>query len=88
MPHQVHDKVVFYKDQSKPGHRFRQIIIIEKDHYEVRIYEGELILTEPQSVADDEAEVYFNDTLEQARVDLQRGIEKALNEGWKIYGRK
>jgi len=88
MPYQVHDKVVFYKDQSKPGHRFRQIEIVEKGQYEVRIFDGDVILTEPQSVADDDAEVYFHDTLEQARVDLQRGIEKALHQGWKLYGRK
>jgi len=52
----------------------------------VRIYDRELILSEPESVND--AEVYFHDTLEQARVDLQRGIEKALNAGWKLYGKK
>jgi len=86
MRFQVHDRIVFYKERSQPGHRFRHITIIEKDHFEVRIYDRELILSEPESVND--AEVYFHDTLEQARVDLQRGIEKALNAGWKLYGKK
>ena len=84
----IHDRVVFYKDHSQPGHHFRHITIIEKGHFEVRTYDREPILSEPESVPDHDSEVYFHDTLEQARADLKRGVEKALNEGWKLYGRK
>jgi len=63
-------------------------VIIEKNHYELRIFDGEVILTDPQSFADDYAEVYFHDTIEQARADLMSGVEKALHAGWKLYSRK
>jgi hypothetical protein len=51
---------VFYRDSPTPGSRYRQMAIVEKESFEVRIFHGDVVLTEPEwlSVSSD-AEIYF-----------------------------
>jgi len=41
---EAHANRVFYKDQPTPGHRFRQVVVIEvsPDVFELRVFEGDV----------------------------------------------
>jgi hypothetical protein len=48
---QVHANLVFYKHRPAAGHRYKNIAVIEKEQFELRIFEGEVLQTDPNFIA-------------------------------------
>jgi len=44
---QVHANRVLYKDNPQPGHEYRQIVVVELEQFQVRVFEGSVIQTGP-----------------------------------------
>ena len=80
---QVHGNRVFYKTEPKPGNRYKQIVVVEKEKYELRIFEGEVLQKEPVfDVNNPDAEVYLHDELRTALADARKKSEQSIAEGW------
>lgn len=83
---QVHANRVLYRDNPQPGHRYRQIAVVEKDQFEVRIFEGDVVQTEPQFVSESsDAEVHFHPTLNGALAQVEEEFRGSAGAGWVPY---
>jgi hypothetical protein len=83
----VHEGFVLYKNNPKPGHRYRQIVVVEMDQFEVRILGGDVIQPDPHFSADSQdAEVYFHSSLEAALADARKEFDASVKSGWLPYG--
>jgi|GEM_PF-5367696 len=86
MKGQPHRNIVLYKTEAMPGHKYRQIVVIENEQYEVRIFEGDVISTEPEFLAHgSDAEIYFHTELSTALNDAQEENNRSLANGWIPY---
>jgi hypothetical protein len=64
---EVHLNRVLYNARPEPGHRYRQIVVVEKEQFEVRIFEGDVVQRDPKFMANNsDAEMYFHPTLKSA----------------------
>jgi hypothetical protein len=80
---QVHVNYVFYQDEPRPGNLYKQIVVVEKDKYELRIFEGEVLEAEPRFDVDNpDAEVYLHDDLKSALADAEKERAQSLQGGW------
>jgi hypothetical protein len=83
---EVHVNRVLYKRNPEPGNRYRQIAVVEKQQFEVRIFQGDVIQTEPKFVAEgSDAEVYFHGTLKDAVDDAEKEFKESVASGWEPY---
>jgi hypothetical protein len=80
---------VLYSTNPQPGHKFRQITARPSDdgsHFEVRIFGGDVIQTDPSFIANNpDAEYYSHTTAESANKDADEERDRSLTEGWLIY---
>jgi hypothetical protein len=80
---QLHVNYVFYKDEPRPGNLYKQIVVVEKEKYELRIFEGEVLEEEPRFDVDNpDAEVYLHDDLKSALADAEKECEHSVEAGW------
>ena len=88
MLNQVHYNRALYAAVPKPGSRFKQIVVVEKeDRYEVRVFDGEVLRNDEEFAADnDVAALEINPTLSGARKEAEAILGEALGEGWLVYG--
>lgn len=83
---QVHANRVLYKVSPVPGHTYRQIVVIEWDHFQVHILEGDVIQPDPQFKADSQdAEAYFPSSLKDALDDTDAEFKASQASGWLPY---
>jgi hypothetical protein len=83
---QVHSNVVLYRPQVQVGSRYRQIVVVEKEQFELRIFEGEVAQLEPKFIADGtDAEVHFHSTVNDAQRDAEKEFQASVAEGWEPY---
>jgi len=83
MYRQVHANRVFRKTEPKAANRYRQVAVVEKDQFEVRIFEGDVIQTDSEFVADcSNAEVHTHPTLQEALADAEMECEDSVERGW------
>lgn len=85
---QVHSNRVLYKKRppgAKPS--FRQIAVVELDQFHVRIFEGDVVQTNPKFIAESsDAEVYLHPTLKNALDDAETEFEQSVASGeWEPY---
>ncbi len=86
MYNQVYDNLVLYKKRPTPRHTYRQIVIVESQHFEVRIYEGDVVQSDPKfDATSSDAEVYFHSDLQSARDDPQKEFDASVEAGWIPY---
>ena len=80
---QVHANRVLYKDNPQPGHEYRQIVVVELEQFQVRVFEGSVIQTGPQFAVDNpDAEYYFHNILAEALADVEREVAESVGNGW------
>jgi hypothetical protein len=83
---EVHRNHVLYKNCAQPGHRYRQIAVIEKEQFEVRIFEGDVVQTDPKFIAEcSDAEISFHRTLKAALADAEEEYQHSVGAGWSPY---
>jgi hypothetical protein len=83
---EVHGMRVLYKQKPEVGNYYRQIAVVEKHQFEVRVYEGEVLLTDPEFSADNpDAEIYLHSTLDSATADMETEFKESVAAGWKPY---
>lgn len=89
---QVHANIVFYRNAPgvgndvQAGNQFKQIAVVEREQYEVRIFEGEVRQPEPNfSVDNPDAMVALHDTLAAALRDAEAERAQSIQDGWEPY---
>lgn len=83
---EVHANRVLYKAGPAPGNRYRQIAVIEKNQFEVRIFEGGVVQVDPEFIANSsDAEIYFHPTLRDALADVEKEFADSVAAGWQPY---
>lgn len=82
---QVHGNTVFYKDRPEAGHRYRQIVVVERNQFEVRIFEGDVIQEAPFDVDNPDAEIYLHADLKSAVADAKKEAADTAANGWIRY---
>jgi hypothetical protein len=85
---EVHLNRVLYKRQpsgAKPA--YRQIAVVEHEQFEVRIFEGEVVQTNPKFIAEcADAEVYMHPTLKEALDDAESEFNASkASSVWRPY---
>jgi hypothetical protein len=85
---EIHVNRVLYKTGPKPGDRYRQIVVVELEQFQVRILEGEVIQPDPQFTAgSDDAEVSFHADLKSALAEADQEFRASVASGWLPYSR-
>jgi hypothetical protein len=84
MYREVHANRVLYKaGTAHAGHRYRQIAVVEKEQFEVRIFEGDVVQTAPEFIAESSgAEVHLHDTLKETLARAEAEFQSSVAEGW------
>jgi len=84
MYHEVHANRVLYKPgTAHAGHRYRQIAVVEKEQFEVRIFEGDIVHTAPELIAQiSDAQVRFHGSLKEALASAEKEFQSSVAEGW------
>lgn len=83
---EIHANRVLYRKKPQPGHEFRQIVVVETSRFQVRIFEGNVIQTDPKFLADNPtAEYYFHDNLKDALADAEKEFAQSMADGWEPY---
>jgi hypothetical protein len=83
---EVHLNRVLYKPAPVASSRFRQIVVVEKEQFEVRIFEGAVVQLDPEFIANcSDAEVVFHPTLQSAREDVNKEFQDSISAGWQPY---
>jgi len=84
----LHARYVLYKEHPDPGHRYRQIFVVEAEqsHFALYILEGDVIQPDPAFIADSQdAEVYFHSNLASAVKEADAEANTSVATGWKLY---
>lgn len=83
---EVHANRVLYKKNPQPGHEYRQVAVVEIEQFQVRIFEGQVIQTDPRFFADNpDAECYVHANLNDALADVDKEFAESIANGWEPY---
>jgi hypothetical protein len=85
---EVHLNLVAYKKQPSGSKRlFRQIVVVEREQFQMKIFSGEVVQQDPKFIAESsEAEVYFHPTLQGAIKDAEAEFQQGVSSGeWQPY---
>lgn len=79
----VHRNLVLYVKDPQLGHRYRQIAVVEKQQFEVRIFEGDVVQTDPQFIAQcSDTKISLHPSLQDALADAKMEFERSVQAGW------
>lgn len=77
---------VLYRNNPEPGHKYRQIVVVEAEgRFEVRVFDGDVIQTEPFAHQNPDAAYFFHEKLADAMNDAEQEFERAKAEGMTPY---
>jgi hypothetical protein len=83
---QVHYNRVLYWGRPRQGAQFRQIVVVELEQFEVRIFDGEVLHREPNfSVSNSDAIYQTHLDMESALADATREFDVSVKSGWTPY---
>jgi hypothetical protein len=83
---QVHGNLVLYWGRPTTGARFRQIVVVELEQFQVPILEGEVLQLEPQfSASNPDALYQLHPDLQSALDDADREFDASVEAGWTPY---
>ena len=85
---EVHLNRVLYKMKPFASKAlYRQIAVVEQDQFQVRIFEGRVVQTDPRIIAErSNAEVRLHTTLKAALDDAESEYRKSVaSEKWEAY---
>jgi hypothetical protein len=82
---QLHANLVAYKAEAGKR-RYRQIAVVEKEQFEVRIFEGNVVQLTPKFIAEGtDAEIYFHPNLKDAIADAEKEYKESFADGWQAF---
>lgn len=84
---EIHRHLVLYKRlPDSPTCRFRQILVVERDKFEVRVFDGEVFQKIP-SIGDDVSgmEIQFHSSLDSAVLDAEKQFTQSVRTGWRAF---
>jgi hypothetical protein len=66
---------------------YRQIAVVEQEQFQVRIFEGRVVQTNPKFIAErSNAEVHMHPTLKEALEDAESEFKESIaSENWEPY---
>jgi hypothetical protein len=66
---------------------YRQIAVVEQEQFQVRIFEGHVVQTDPKFIAErSNAEVHIHPTLKEALEDAESVFKQGIaSERWEPY---
>jgi hypothetical protein len=82
---EIHRHLVLFKRlPDSTTCRFRQILVVERDKFEVRVFDGETFQKVP-SVGDDVSgmEIQIHPSLESAVLDAEKQFKQSVRNGWR-----
>ena len=83
---EVHANRVLYRDNPIPGARFRQIVVVELEQFQVRILQGAVVQIAPRFTADNpDSELYLHSDLKSALEYAEKEFKASVEAGWKPY---
>jgi hypothetical protein len=83
---EIHMNLSLYKNRAKPGNRYLNIVIVEKEQFEVRVFEGDVAQVDPKFIANSsDAAMTFHPSLESARKDANKEFDESVAKGWQPY---
>jgi hypothetical protein len=83
---QVHYNRALYKRNPEPGHRYKQIAVIELAQFALFIYEGDVIQSiEAFASESTDALVMFHPNQHEAVTDAEEEFQQSLQDGWVLY---
>lgn len=76
--------VLFKRSPDLATFRFRQILVVEGDKFEVRVFDGEAFQKVP-SIGDDVSgmEIQIHPSLESAVLDAEKQFKQSVRSGWR-----
>ena len=84
---EIHRHFVLFKNSLDSGHcRFRQIVVVERNQFEVRVFESDIIELDPKFTDDGSGtEVQFLSTLSPAVLIAESEYKQSVRNGWRAY---
>ena len=85
MKGEIHANPLLYNPSPIPGNRYRQIVVVESERFEVRILEGELLRDAQFAASSEGAEVHLYSDLKSALDEAEREFRVSSKSGWIPY---
>jgi hypothetical protein len=85
MKGEIHANLLLYKPSPIPGNRFRQIVVVEAERFEVRILEGQVLRDAQFAANSEDAEVHFHSDMKSALDDAEKEFRSSAKSGWIPY---
>jgi len=61
-------------------------VVVELDQFQVRVFEGQVIRTDPDFAVDNpDAEIHLHSDLPQAMADVEREFTDSVANGWEPF---
>ena len=82
---EIHRHFVLFKNSLDSGHcRFRQIVVVERNQFEVRVFESDIIELDPKFTDDgSDTGVQFHSTLSPAVLNAESEYKQSVRNGWR-----
>jgi hypothetical protein len=82
---EIHRHFVLFKNSSDSRHsRFRQIVVVERRQFEVRVFESDIIELDPKFTDDgSDTGVQFHSTLSPAVLNAESEYKQSVRNGWR-----
>jgi hypothetical protein len=84
---EIHRHLVLYKDL--PDSRlslFRQIVVVEREQFELRIFESDILRLDREFTDDASGgEIHFHATLRLAVLNAESEYKQSVRKGWRAY---
>jgi len=87
MHSEIHRHLVLYKDlPDSRRSRFRQIVVVEREQFEVRIFESDILQLDREFTDDTSgAEIHLHAALPFAVLNAESEYKQSVRKGWRAY---
>ena len=84
---EIHRHLVLYRNSPECAQsRFRQIVVVERDQFEVRVVESDTVQLDPKFTDDgSQSEIEFHAGLSQAVLKAEQLYKQSVKNGWRAY---
>lgn len=82
MKGEIHANLLLYKPSPIPGNRYRQIVVVESERFEVRILEGEVLRDAQFAASSEDAEAHFYSDMKSALDEAEKEFRLSAKSGW------
>jgi hypothetical protein len=82
----IHYFRTFYAPEPAPGSRFRQIVVVKAEMFQVRTLDGDVLRTEAEfQASNDLGEIILCRDISEALSEAEGESQRAMSEGFEIY---